>query len=184
MQTIILTEPKKKYIANLIIFLLLLIGALISIVKCAAPTLPIIFIVLLILPSVGIIGHLWDVPSKIELSKDQIVIYYGRSISDKKVFEGSFAFPSTAKFKWKNIAGVDMKSYTYQTWGGGDSGTATTTYAYLIITANGPDNLVPNGCTILLNRFEKTPEEILAICKQFQKERTCSGNEQDDGAAC
>jgi hypothetical protein len=174
MQTIILTEPKKRYIANLIIFLLLLIGALITVVKCTTPTLSIIFTVLLIIPSIGIVSYLWDVPSKIELSEDEMVIYYGRSISEKKVFEGSFTFPSTAKFKWEDIAGFDRKSYTYQTWGGGDSGTTTTTYDYLIVTGSSPDNLNPSGCTILLNRFENTPEEILAICKQFQKERTCS----------
>jgi hypothetical protein len=166
METIIIAERKRKYIADLIIFAILLTGVLISLIS--DPLLSIIFIILLIIPSVGIVKSLWNVPSKIELSKDAMVISYGRSILENAESGGSFAFPSILKLEWKNIADVDIKSYTYETFGGGDAGTITTNYEYLIITCSNIDNLSPNTnqrYTVVLNRFEKTPEEILAICK-------------------
>lgn len=180
METIIIAERKGKYRANLIIFAVLLIGALISLIKCSAPILSIILIVSLIIPSLGIVKYLWDVPSKIELSKDEMVIYYGRSILENVAAGGSFAYPSIAKLKWENIADFDIRSFTFHSPdNGGDRGAITTTYKLLIITSINIDNLDPNTqqrYTLVLNHFEKTPEEILAICKQFQKECTCSGN--------
>lgn len=190
-----MTEPRKRYYATLIIFAILLTGALVSLIS-DSPLLTIIFIVSLIIPSVGIVKYLWDVPSKIALSKDEIVIYYGRSalenldsggsftyygrsISEDVDATGFFTFPSVAKLKWESIADFDIESYTHETFGGDDAGTITTTYHLLIITGNNIDNLKPNTnqrYTIVVNRFEKTPEEILAICKQFQRERSCSSN--------
>jgi hypothetical protein len=176
METIIMAERKRKYMADLIIFAILLTGGLISIIKYSASLPSIIFITSLIIPSVGIVKYLWDVPSKIELSKDEMVIYYGRSILEDANSGGSFAFPSIVKLKWENITDFDIKSYTYHTRdNGGDRGAVTTNYEYLIITGSNIDHLDPNTSqryTVVLNRFEKTPEEILAICKQFQLERS------------
>jgi hypothetical protein len=178
METIILTERKKNCKADLIIFAILLTGALISL-KYSAVQPSIIFTVLLIIPSVGIVGYLWNVPSKIELSKDEIAIYYGRNMSDNRNAEGSFRFPSVAKLTWENITDFEITSRTYETFGGDDAGTITTYYSYLIITDISIDYLNPSTnqrYTIRVNRFEKKPEEILAICRQFQKEHTSSGN--------
>lgn len=111
METIIMAERKRKYIADLIILAILLTGALISFMKYSALLPFIIFIVLLIIPSIGIARYLWNVPSKIELSKDQMAIYYGRSILDDEYFEGSFTFPSVVKLKWENVADFDIESY-------------------------------------------------------------------------
>ncbi|MDN5288885.1 MAG: hypothetical protein JWR38_5159 [Mucilaginibacter sp.] len=173
-----MTERKKNCKADLIIFAILLTGALISL-KYSAVEPSIIFIVLLIIPSVGIVGYLWNVPSKIELSKDEMTIYYGRNMSDDRNTEGSFNFPSVSKLKWENITDLEINSRTYETYGGDDAGTITTYYSYLIITDISIDylNTNPNQrCRIRVNRFEKKPEEILAICKQFQNERTSSSN--------
>ncbi|MGF6847979.1 hypothetical protein QFZ51_003214 [Chitinophaga sp. W3I9] len=174
METIIIAERKRKYIADLIIFAILLAGGLISIIQYSASLPSIIFIVSLIIPSVGIVKYLWDVPSQIKLSEDEMVIYYGRSILEDVDARGSFAFPSIVKLKWGNIADFDVKSYTYCIPdNGGDRGAITTNYEYLIITLSNIDNLNPNSnqrYTVVLNHFEKTPEEILAICKQFQME--------------
>lgn len=179
METIIIAERKRKYVADLIIFAILLTGALVSLIS-DSPLLPMLFLVSLIIPLIGIVKYLWDVPSKMELSKDELVIYYGRSILEDVDSGGSFTFPSIVKLKWEHISNFDIKSFTYHTLdNGGDRGTITTNYEYLIITGNNIDNLNPNTnrrYTVVLNHFEKTPEEILAICKQFQKECSCSNN--------
>lgn len=179
METIIIAERERKYVADLIIFAILLTGALVSLIS-DSPLLSMLFLVLLIIPLIRIVKYLWDVPSKMELSKDELVIYYGRSILEDVDARGSFTFPSIVKLKWENISNFDIKSFTYHTPdNGGDRGAITTHYEYLIITGNNMDNLHPNTnrrYTVVLNHFEKTPEEILAICKQFQKECSCSNN--------
>lgn len=180
METIIIAERKGKYVADLIIFAILLTGALVSLISDSPPLLPMLFLVSLIIPLIGIVKYLWDVPSKMELSKDELVIYYGRSILEDVASGGSFTFPTIVKLKWENISNFDIESFTYHIRdNGGDRGAITTNYKYLIITGNNIDNLNPitnRRYTVVLNHFEKTPEEILAICKQFQKECSCYNN--------
>lgn len=179
METIIIAERKRKYVADLIIFSILLTGSLVSLIS-DSPLLSMIFLVSLIIPLIGIVKYLWDVPSKMELSKDELLIYYGRSILEDVDSGGSFTFPSIVKLKWENISNFDIKSFTFHTPdNGGDRGSVTTDYEYLIITVSDLENLNPNTnqrYTVVLNRFEKTPEEILTICKQFQRECSCSNN--------
>jgi hypothetical protein len=170
MKTVIIAERKINPTTYLIFFALLLTGVVISLFL--DPLFSIIFIVFMVIPSAGMVQYLWNVPSKIELSKEQIVISYGRSILETVESGGSFVFPSITKLKWKNITDFNIKRFTFHDPdNGGDRGAVTTNYDYLFVTCNNIDKLNPNTnqrYELVLNRFEKTPEEILAICKQFQ----------------
>jgi hypothetical protein len=172
--TINLTERKCKCTVELIFFALLLTGGLISIKYSDSTLLPLVLLVSLIIPSVGIVSFFWDIPAKIELSKEQMVIYYGRSIMNNEFLEGRSIFPTVERIRWKNTLSFNLKSSKYTT-NGGVEGSSEHSYRYLVITDRSIINLKKNPnerCRIRLNRFEKTLEEILAICKQFQLERS------------
>jgi hypothetical protein len=173
--TINIMERKSNCTIELVAFPILLAGALISYKYSDSPLLVIIFLVSLIVPSFGIFEYLWDIPAKIELSKDQMIIYYGRRTMDNQHIEGRFIFPLVERIKWENITGFNLKSHVHTTYSG--EGNTEFTYHYLVITDRSIINLNKNPnerCKIRLNHFEKKPEEILAICKQFQSELTHS----------
>jgi len=170
---IVITEHRCDCTIKLISFALLLIGALISYKYSDFTFLLMVLLFSLMVLSLLIVQSLLHIPAKIELSKDQMVICYGRHFMDNQHIEARF--PLVERIKWENITALNLTSYVHTTTNGESD--IEFTYRYLVITDRSIINLSRNPnerCKIRLNDFEKKPEEILDICKQFQIELTRS----------
>ncbi|KAA2244828.1 hypothetical protein F0L74_02355 [Chitinophaga agrisoli] len=174
METLVIKERKKKYKTDLIVMTIIFGPLLFWFIKYSVEPGFAIFltIVLLIIPLFIFAGYIWDVKSKIELSKDGVVLSYGRSIFDIVHFEGKFAIPPDTRLTWGNIAEFDVASISQQSSGGSDGAATTTTNHYLFISFSNQDDFPVSQrlASMRLRRFEKTPGEILALCKQYQTE--------------
>ncbi|MBZ4192649.1 hypothetical protein [Niabella beijingensis] len=173
MDPLIITERKRKYKPDLIVSGVIIAPVLYWLIANPVPIGFAIFaiILLLIIPGFILAGYIWDVAAKITLSKDGVIFSYGRSIYDIVNFEAGFKIEPDSKFIWKNISNFDIMSLSSQSSGGSDGVLVTSTNHYLIMFYRNEDDLPAywRQGLIRLRRFEKTPAEILELCKEFQK---------------
>ena len=176
MEPIIITEREKNILSDVILTVIIffvpicfLIWALIDL---NGSGFVIFFIcVLLIIPGFIVAGYIWDVKAKIILSKEGVVISYGRSIYDIVNFEARFRIPPDSIIPWEQLAGFKIESVSHVSSDGSDGTSSVKTNHYLFIHLVDRDKSTGDySCVIRLRRFDKTPRETLALCEQFQRE--------------
>ncbi len=174
METIVIKERKRRYTTDLIVITTIFVPLLFWLIRYSVDLGAAIFFITvsLIIPSFIFAGYIWDVKSKIELSKEGVVFSYGRSIFDIVHFEGNFTIPPDTRLTWNNIAEFDIACVSQRSSGGSDGETITTINHYLFVILHKRDDLGRSQrlASIRLRRFEKAPDEILALCKKYQNE--------------
>ncbi|MCD2421132.1 hypothetical protein LQ567_00040 [Niabella pedocola] len=172
MDTLIISEKKKKYKVDLIVVAVIFVPTLYWIISSSVAIGFAIFliIVLLIIPGFIVAGYIWDVAAKITLSKEGIAFSYGRNIYDIVNFEAGFGIEPDSEFIWKNISDFYVLSLSSQSSGGSDGVLVTSTNNYLTVLYRKDGDLPKHWRKgiIRLRRFEKEPAEILALCKAFK----------------